>query len=63
VEKDWCTKGHIGYVIEGCLSIDFNGKQMNFKAGDGIFIKEGNKHKGSVAKEEKALVILFDKTS
>ncbi|MDD5474554.1 MAG: AraC family ligand binding domain-containing protein [Candidatus Methanoperedens sp.] len=61
VEKDWCTKGHIGYVIEGGISIDFNGKQVNFKAGDGLFITEGDKHKGSVAKGEKALVILFEK--
>ena len=61
VEKDWCTKGHIGYVIEGGISIDFNGKQVNFKAGDGFFIIEGDKHKGSVAKGEKALVILFEK--
>jgi hypothetical protein len=61
VEKDWCTKGHIGYVIEGGISIDFNGKQVNFKAGDGLFITEGDKHTGSVAKGEKALVILFEK--
>ncbi|MGB8216439.1 MAG: AraC family ligand binding domain-containing protein [Candidatus Methanoperedens sp.] len=61
VEKDWCTKGHIGYVIEGGISIDFNGKQVNFNAGDGLFITEGDKHKGSVAKGEKALVILFEK--
>jgi len=61
VEEDWCTKGHIGYVIEGSISIDFNGKQVNFKAGDGLYITEGDKHKGSVAEGEKALVILYEK--
>jgi ethanolamine utilization protein EutQ (cupin superfamily) len=62
-EKNWCTKGHIGYVIEGNISIDFNGKLVNFKSGDGLFIPEGesNKHKAKVAKGEKALVILFEK--
>src|SRR4030067_1821154 len=54
-EKDWCVKGHIGYVIEGSISIDFNGNSVNFKAGDGLFIAEGeaSKHKGRVAKGEK----------
>jgi len=34
-----------------------------FRAGDGLFIPEGeeNKHKGKVAKGEKALIILFEK--
>ncbi len=61
VEKDWCTKGHVGYIIEGCISIDFNGKLVNFKAGDALIIPEGDKHKGSIAKGERALVILFEK--
>jgi hypothetical protein len=62
-EKDWCTKGHVGYVIDGSVSIDFDGKLVNFKSGDGLFIPEGeaNKNKGRVAKGEKALVILFEK--
>ncbi len=61
-EKEWCTKAHEGYVIEGNISIDFNGKLVSFKSGDGLFIPEGeaNKHKGRVAKGEKALVILFE---
>ncbi len=62
-EKDWCSKGHIGYILEGRLSIDFNGKQVNFESGDGLFIPEGeaNKHKGRVSKGEKALCILVEK--
>ncbi len=63
VEDDWCTKGHIGYILEGSISIDFDGSLINFKAGDGIFISEGkeNKHKAKIAKGEKALIILFEK--
>ena len=62
-EADWCKKGHVGYVIEGKISINFNGKVIDFKAGDGLFITEGeeNKHKGSVGKGEKALLILFER--
>jgi len=62
-EADWCTKEHVGYVLEGKISINFNGKIIDFKAGDGLFIPEGeeNKHKGKVAKGEKALLLLFEK--
>ena len=45
VEPDWCTKGHIGYVLEGQLEIDFNGQVIGFGPGDGIFIPPGEEHK------------------
>lgn len=63
VEVEWCTKGHVGYVLDGRMSIDFDGEWLEFKAGDGLFIPEGeaSKHKGSVAKGEKVLIILFEK--
>ncbi|MEW6607050.1 MAG: cupin domain-containing protein [bacterium] len=63
VESDWCTKGHLGYVLDGRMSIDFNGERVEFNAGDGLFIPEGeaSKHRGSVAKGEKVLIILFEK--
>jgi hypothetical protein len=61
-EADWCCKGHIGYVLEGSISIDFSGTPIRFEAGDGLFIPEGeeSKHKGKIATGEKALVILFE---
>ena len=36
VERDWCVSGHIGYVLDGQLNIDFNGTSVlynprNFK--------------------------------
>ena len=40
-EPHWCTKGHIGYVLEGELDIDFAGDVVRFSAGDGLFIPEG----------------------
>lgn len=63
VEEAWCTKGHIGYILEGNISIDFNRKLFTFKTGDGLFIPDGekNKHKAKIAKGEKALIILFEK--
>ncbi len=45
VEPDWCMKGHIGYILEGKMKIDFNGKTVAFGTGDGVFIPAGEKHK------------------
>ena len=45
IESDWCTKGHIGYVLEGRMEIDFDGKVILFGPGDGLFIPTGEKHK------------------
>jgi hypothetical protein len=58
VELDYCMKGHIGYVLEGKLEIDFNGKVIPYKAGDVIFIPSGedNKHK-AIIKSDKVKVI------
>jgi mannose-6-phosphate isomerase-like protein (cupin superfamily) len=44
-EPDWCTKEHIGYILEGQMEIDFDGKVVVFNSGDGLFIPAGEKHK------------------
>ena len=41
-ENEWCTNGHCGYVIEGEIEIDFDGRIESFSQGDGIFIPSGN---------------------
>ncbi len=45
VEPDWCTKEHIGYILEGKLEVSFDGKVIVFGPGDGLFISSGEKHK------------------
>jgi quercetin dioxygenase-like cupin family protein len=59
-ERDWCIKGHVGYILEGSMSIDFDGELIRYGAGDGIFIEEGSRHKAKVDKGEKALIVLFE---
>jgi quercetin dioxygenase-like cupin family protein len=44
VEPDWCTKGHIGYVLAGEMAVDFHGQIVTFRAGDGLFIPPGPEH-------------------
>jgi hypothetical protein len=61
-EPDWCTKGHVGIVLEGELEIDFDGSVVRFSAGDGIFIPDGteSKHKASVITDMVRLILVED---
>jgi quercetin dioxygenase-like cupin family protein len=45
VEPGWCTKGHIGYVLEGRLEIRFGDGVTAFGPGDGLFIPAGDEHR------------------
>ena len=62
VEPDWCKKGHVGYVLEGEMDIDFDGEVVRFSAGHGLFIPEGedNRHKATVVSEVVRLVLVED---
>ncbi|MHC4157402.1 MAG: cupin domain-containing protein [Planctomycetota bacterium] len=62
VEPDWCRKGHIGYVLEGQMEVNFDGKVIVFSPGDGIFIPAGeeHKHKGMVVTEAAKVVLVED---
>lgn len=58
VEPDWCEKGHVGFVLQGELEIDFDGKIVRYEDGEGIFIPQGasTKHK---ARSVTPTVLLF----
>ena len=62
VEPDWCTKGHIGYILEGQMEIDFNGKKEVFGPGDGVYIPTGkeHKHKGRVLTDNVKAILVED---
>ena len=62
VEPDWCTKGHIGYILEGQMEIDFDGKVIVFGPGDGVFIPAGeeHKHKGRVLTDVVKVILVED---
>ena len=62
VEPDWCTKGHIGYILEGQIEIDFDGKVIIFGPGDGVFIQAGeeHKHKGKVLTDTVKVILVED---
>ncbi|MHC4646672.1 MAG: cupin domain-containing protein [Planctomycetota bacterium] len=60
VEPDWCSKGHIGYILEGQLEVNFDGKVIVFGPGDGIFIPAGeeHKHKGTALTKAVKVVVV-----
>ena len=41
VEPDWCTKGHVGFVLSGVLEVDFRGTVVSYPEGSGICIPAG----------------------
>ncbi len=61
VEKDWCTKGHIGYVLDGVLDVDFGDSTSRLRKGDGLYIAEGTRHRASLPEGISAVVIFVEK--
>ena len=60
VEADWCCKGHVGYILEGQMEIDFDGDLITFGPGDGVFIPAGaeHKHKGRVLTDKVTAILV-----
>lgn len=60
IEHEWCTKRHIGYVLNGEMEIIFPDRVESFKGGDGIFItaEEGNQHKAKVISSVVRLILV-----
>jgi mannose-6-phosphate isomerase-like protein (cupin superfamily) len=60
VEPGWCTRGHVGYILEGQAEVDFDGEIIRFSAGDGVFIPEGeeNRHKLTVLSEFVRMILV-----
>lgn len=60
-EEGWCEKGHVGYVVEGRLDIEFSDKTVPARIGDAIFIPAGHetRHRAHVV-DDVAQLILFE---
>ncbi len=41
----WCAKGHYGLILKGEFEIEFKSGMERYKAGDGLFIPDGEKHR------------------
>ncbi|MCG6932662.1 MAG: hypothetical protein LJE57_03395 [Gallionella sp.] len=58
VEPDWCNKGHVGFVVQGELEIDFHGHLVRYPEGSGILIPSGPAS-GHKARSLTPAVLLF----
>ena len=56
----WCSKGHIGYVLDGELEMDFDGSAQTYGPGDGVFIPSGqyHQHKGRAITETVTVILV-----
>jgi quercetin dioxygenase-like cupin family protein len=45
VEREWCEKGHAGFVLAGELEIDFSGHVVQFPEGSALLIPAGRDHR------------------
>ena len=45
MEPHWCTRGHVGILLEGELEIRFDGSVEVYHAGEGVFIPSGPEHR------------------
>lgn len=61
-EAHWCTKGHVGFVTQGNLRVEFEDKTIIFSKGNALWISEGEdfKHKVKMQTPNTAEVILFE---
>ena len=57
-EADWCETGHVGYVLEGELETNVDGRIERFSAGDGLIIPDGKKYR-HISKAVNGVVRLF----
>jgi quercetin dioxygenase-like cupin family protein len=60
--ENWCEAGHIGYVLNGALTISFDGEVISFKAGDGLFIPPGaaSRHRAVTISPGTQLLVVED---
>jgi quercetin dioxygenase-like cupin family protein len=45
LEPHWCSKGHMGCILEGRMEIKFDQGSERFGPGDGVFIPCGEEHR------------------
>jgi quercetin dioxygenase-like cupin family protein len=65
VHLQWCVTGHVGYVVEGELEIEFVGCLERYRAGDGVTIPWGqaDRHRPRALTDRVRLVFVEDASS
>lgn len=45
MDPHWCSRGHLGMILEGRFEIRFDGGVEVYEPGDGVFIPSGEVHR------------------
>jgi hypothetical protein len=61
VDEEWCTRGHVGYVLEGQLELAFEDRVEQFAKGSGFVLRDGDRYKHKArALGRRVLVLLTE---
>jgi mannose-6-phosphate isomerase-like protein (cupin superfamily) len=62
VHPHWCTTGHLGYVLEGAMEVEFTTGSQVFREGDGVAIPAGevDKHRPRALTERVRMIFVED---
>ena len=60
VEPQWCTRGHIGYVVSGQYITELDGESLHMHAGQGFVLPPGTRHRSRNTGSLPAIVFLVD---
>jgi quercetin dioxygenase-like cupin family protein len=60
VHPHWCATGHVGYVIEGDMEIEFEDRVEHYRAGDGLIVPAGmmDRHRPKALSDRVRLVFV-----
>jgi quercetin dioxygenase-like cupin family protein len=60
VEPQWCSRGHIGYVVSGQYVMDLDGQTLYMQVGQGFVLPPGTRHRSRNTGSMPAIVFLVD---
>jgi hypothetical protein len=55
----WCSRGHIGYMLEGEIDIEYATASVTYRPGDGILIPDGPAHSHRARAVTDHVVVVF----
>lgn len=59
-EHEWCTKSHVGYVIDGGFTVQYRDRAVSLVAGDGLCIVGGESHAHKAVVDRTVLLFLIE---
>jgi quercetin dioxygenase-like cupin family protein len=61
---EWCRTGHVGYLLQGRLALEFEGETLEIGPGDGFIIPDGeaSRHR-PVPLTDRVLLVLSEQVS